>query len=217
MSVTTSFYELPPASAAYLSIPIGTQAPAEIDAIYQSINETTKHGGYNLTPREVYGISAANYPMDQVFMSSNGLSCQNTNMLGGRPNKNPAQYHGSCSSPRYPEQNAGLLNAELVYARQGADRYIDKIGMFNYSMGNVDVSTTLLGAPPQSVQMNAAKGSTLNRDGASYTSFTGLQGLNYPPALNVNFYSPLPQSSMTVGSCTSSQYNSNVSFCNNGQ
>lgn len=217
MSVTTSFYELPPASAAYVSLPIGTQAPAEIDSVYQRAFETTKHGGYNVTAREAYGLSISNYPLDQLSMMSNGLSCQNTNLLGGRPNKNPAQYHGSCSSPRFPEKNAAMLNAQFVNARQGAERYIDKIGMFDYSMGDVDASTTLLGAPSQAIQMDAAKGTSLYRDGATYASFTGLKGLNYPPAIYANFYSPLPQSSMTMGACMSNQYNSNVTFCNNGQ
>lgn len=218
MSVGTNFSEMSPAVAAYLSVPAGTQFPAEINSIYQRDFNTTKHGGYNVMPRELYGYEASNYALDQFAMISNGLSCQNTNKLGARPNKDPSVYSGTCSAPRYPEKNAALINAALVDARQGPEKFADKIGMFNYSMGDVDVQTTMLGAPPESVQMDAAKGTVLHRDGSTWTSFTGLKGLNYPPAIYANFFSPLPPSNLNKGQCIiSNQYSSNTTFCNNGQ
>jgi hypothetical protein len=218
MSVGTNFSQMSPAASAYLSVPPGTQYPAEIDQIYQRDNTTTKRGGYNVVTLELYPYEISNRNLDQLAMLSNGLSCQNTNKLGGRPNKDPSMYSGSCSAPRFPEKNAALINAAIVDARQGAEKFADKIGMFNYSMGDVDVQTTMMGAPPVNVQMDAAKGTVLHRDGSTYTSFTGLKGLNYPPTIHANFFSPLPASTLTKGSCMSSnQYSSNTTFCNNGQ
>lgn len=217
MSVGTSFSEMSPAVSAYLSLPPGTQYPAETDQIFQRAFVTTKRGAHNVTARELYGYEQSNRNLDQLAMISNGLSCQNTNKLGARPDKNPAQYSGTCSAPRYPEKNSAIINAAFVDARQGADRYADKIGMFNYSMGDVDVQTTLLGSPPMAVQTDAAKGTVLHRDGATYTAFTGLKGLNYPPAVYSNFFNPLPPSTLNSGECIiSNQYSSNTTFCNNG-
>lgn len=206
-----------PAVSSYLSLPAGTQYPAEVDQIYQRAFATTKHGGFNVTARELYSYEQSNRNLEQLAMISNGLSCQNTNKLGARPNKDPSVYSGTCSAPRYPEKNSAIINAAFVDARQGAERYADKIGMFNYSMGDVDVQTTLLGSPPIAVQTDAAKGTVLHRDGSTWTSFTGLKGLNYPPAVFSNFYSPLPPTTLNKGECIlSNQYSSNTSFCNNG-
>ena len=214
---SVSFSEMSPNASAYVSLPPGTQFPAETDQIYQRANMTTKRGGHNVMPRELYHFEMSNYTLDQFAMMASGLSCQNTNKLGARPDKNPAQYSGTCSAPRYPEKNSAIINAAFVDARQGAERYADKIGMFNYSMGDVDINTTLLGSPPISVQTDAAKGTVLHRDGATWTAFTGLKGLNYPPAIYSNFYSPLPQNTMKSGECIiSNQYSSNTTFCNNG-
>jgi hypothetical protein len=217
MSLNTSFSEMSPSTSAYLSIPPGTQYPAETDQIYQRAFMTTKRNAQNVMPRELYGYEMSNYSLDNVAMMSGGLNCQNTNKLGGRPNKDPAVYSGTCSAPRHPEQNSAIINAAFVDARQGAERYADKIGMYNYSMGDVDIESTLLGSPPLSVQTDAAKGTVVHRDGSTWTSFTGLKGLNYPPAIVANFYSPLAASTLNKGQCIiSNQYSSNTSFCNNG-
>ena len=143
-----------------------------------------------------------------------GLNCKNTNTLGGRPDLNSAQYSGNCYGPRYPySSNAGVTLAMYAEARQSPERYADRL--LNQSLGQVDVQTQLMGSPPQGVSYASAAGTQQSFNGQN--SFTGLSGLNYPPAINGSFYSPLPStSSMMVGACAPSQ-NGSVSFCNNGQ
>jgi hypothetical protein len=216
MSVGTNYTALTPSESAFAALPPGNQYSAEIDAIYQRNYASTKDKGVNVVPREMYLFDVSNRNLELFAQFSGGLDCKNTNMLGARPNLDPSKYSGSCSSVRYPQKNSGVFNAAFANARQGSERYIDKIGMFNYSMPNIEVSTSLLGAPPQSVQMDAAQGTVLNRDGGSYVAMTGLKGLNYQPSLYSDFYSPLPAATVTTGSCVSQQSRS-VSLCNNGQ
>jgi hypothetical protein len=216
MSITASLHVLPPSESAFLSVPAGNQYPAEINQIYQRAYATTKKGNYNVTSREQQQFDISNYTIEQLGAKSSGLNCKNTNTLGGRPDKNTNQYGGACSRPRYPySPNAAVTIAMEADARQDPSRYADHVGMFNYSMGDVEVSTSLLGSPPESVRMAAAEGSTVERNGVN--TLTGLKGLNYPPTVYSGFYEPLPRgASMTLGSCVQQQNGSN-SLCNNGQ
>lgn len=213
MSVTTSYSMLAPADAAFMAIPPGTQYPAEINMFDERNHNTTKHA-MNATVRETQFFDAAKYPLEQVMHVSGGLYCDNANSLGGRPNLNPSAYSASCGYKRFPEKESGHFNAQFISARQGLDRFMER--MQNYAMGDIDVSTSLLGSPPPAVQRAAVQGSTLNRDGATYISMTALNNLNYPETTYSTFYSPLPPSTVGLGSCVAQQARTN-SLCNNGQ
>lgn len=217
MSLTTSLQSFPPSEAAFMSLPAGHQYPAEINQIYvhgAATSTSTKHDMTNVVGREFYPYSISNRNLEQLAAVATGLNCKNANTLGGRPDKSSAQFGGNCSGPRYPySANAGVTIAMDAEARQSPERYADRL--MNQSLGEMDVQTQLLGAPPAAVGYASSAGTIQTFNGQN--SFTGLSGMNYPPAIYASFYSPLPSSSgMMVGSCAPSQNNS-VSFCNNGQ
>jgi len=216
MSVGTNYTALTPGQSAYAALPPGNQFAAEIDQIYQRNYASTKDKGVNVLPLEAQLFTISDRNMELLNQFSGGMDCNNTNMLGARPNLNPQAYSGTCYAGRYPQKNSGVFNAAFFNAQRGSERYVDKIGLFNYSMPNIEISTSLLGAPPQAVQMDAAMGTTLNRDGGSYIAMTGLKGLNYGPSLSSDFYSPLPSATVAAGACLDQQSRS-VSLCNNGQ
>lgn len=214
MSYTANLSMLSPRDAATLSLPAGNQSPAEIDQIYQRAYTTTKKGVHNVTLRDQLFTEISGYNMDQLQAIHSGLNAKNTNTLGGRPNLSSLAYGGASYNVRYPyNKNAGVVLAAETESRQSPLKYMEKQGMYNYSMGDTDVSTTLLGSPPEAVQMAASKGTIYNNNGVL---MTGLYGTNYPPAVHSNFFSPLPSSQAEMGACMQQQSKS-VSLCNNGQ
>jgi hypothetical protein len=214
MSNTSSLNMLSPRDAATMTLPPGNQSPAENDQIYQRVYSTTKRGNHNVNNRDKYFFEISNRIIDQVDAVHSGLNCKNTNSLGGRPNLSSLAYGGACSNARYPyNKNAGVVLAAETESRQSPMKYMEKQGMYNYAMGETDVATTLMGSPPQAVQMAASKGTFANNNGVL---MTGLYGTNYPPAVNAGFFSALPTSQLEVGACIQQQSNS-ISLCNNGQ
>jgi hypothetical protein len=205
---------LSPRDAATVSLPAGNQSPAEVDQIYQRVYATTKKGIYNVVPREQYPYNISNRNMEQVDAIHTGLNSKNANTLGGRPNVDSLAYGGNSYNARFPfNKNASVVLAAEVESRQGPLKYMERQGMYNYSMGDTDVSTSLLGSPPEAVQMAASKGTFYNNNGVL---MTGLYGTNYPPATHANFFAPLPSASLETGACIQ-QSSGSVSLCNNGQ
>lgn len=214
MSYTANLSMLSPRDAATLSLPAGNQSPAEIDQIYQRVYTTTKKGIHNVNQRDQFFVEISDHNLEQVQAIHSGLNSKNTNTLGGRPNLSSLAYGGASYNARFPyNKNAGVVLAAEAESRQSPMKYMEKQGMYNYAMGDTDVSNQLLGSPPESVQMAAAKGSVVNNNGII---MTGLYGLNYPPSVNANFFSPLPPSQVEMGACVQQRSNG-VALCNNGQ
>jgi len=214
MSTTVNFSQLSPVDAAFVSLPPGNQYTAEFNQIYRD-SFTTKHGAdYNVSPRDQIFANIGRYPMDQFAAITQGLNCKNTNTLGARPDKGSLQYGGSCaSSARYPyyKSASSVINTETAF-RQSPIKYTERQGMYNVNIGDVDVSTTLLGSPPPAVQMNAFHGSIIENSGPTRNTMTALNSVPYPPAMEVGAFAPLPQASMTAGACLP-QRNPNISAC----
>ena len=214
MSVSTTYEMLSPEIAAYISVPPGYHYPAEINQLNQRDYTSTKHT-MNVNNREAQGFNISNYHLDQYAALSNGLNCKNTNSLGARPNKDPTAYPGACSGPKHPyDKNAGVLQAAVWESQRSPERIADMKGNYGLSMGDMEMSTSLLGAPPLPVQLASSQGSTNLSNGINAT---GLQGMNFPPVVSGGFYSPLPATRSSMGMCSAMSRNRNISMCNNGQ